>query len=196
MNVIGREGSVALDSADIITICTGNICRSPVAERLLASGLADGFRVTSAGVTALIDEPMHPVMASKLRLAGDNSDGFSSRQVSVQMLRQADLVLCMTRAQRGEVVRTAPFVLRRTFTLRELARILGSPSLPSVGDEAGAGRLRALVELSSRHRSLELADEGDDDIPDPYGRDEAAYESAYQQIHHATAKVIHAFVGR
>ncbi|MEO8284563.1 MAG: hypothetical protein ABI568_14370, partial [Pseudarthrobacter sp.] len=51
----------------ILTVCTGNICRSPVAERLLQAGLEQvkpgAFRVRSAGTRAMVGDPVQPLSA-------------------------------------------------------------------------------------------------------------------------------------
>ena len=50
----------------VLVVCVGNVCRSPLGERLLAARLGDGFEVTSAGVGALVGEPMDPEAAAHL----------------------------------------------------------------------------------------------------------------------------------
>mgnify|MGYP002738687724 CR=1 FL=1 len=47
----------------ILTVCTGNVCRSPAAERLLEHTLNPSVTVRSAGTRALVGEPIHPPMA-------------------------------------------------------------------------------------------------------------------------------------
>ena len=54
----------------ILTVCTGNICRSPVAERLLQAGLGDAVAVSSAGVRAVVGDPIHPGMVALLERSG------------------------------------------------------------------------------------------------------------------------------
>lgn len=93
----------------ILTVCTGNICRSPVAERLLQAGLDQavpgGFVVTSAGTRALVGEPIQPPSADIVRTFGGNAEGFAARQLTSKILRGVDLVLTMTSGHRGEVLR-------------------------------------------------------------------------------------------
>ncbi|MFP5313076.1 MAG: low molecular weight phosphatase family protein [Actinomycetes bacterium] len=112
----------------ILTVCTGNICRSPVAERLLQAGLEQvvpgGFQVSSAGTRALVGEPMQPISADIVRTFGGNSDGFAARQLTPRILRGVDLVLTMTAGHRGEVLQLDASLLKRTFTIREFARML------------------------------------------------------------------------
>ncbi|HSU48194.1 MAG TPA: low molecular weight phosphatase family protein, partial [Arthrobacter sp.] len=112
----------------ILTVCTGNICRSPVAERLLQAGLDQvvpgGFQVASAGTRALVGEPMQPISADIVRTFGGNPEGFAARQLTPKILRGVDLVLTMTSGHRGEVLQLDASLLKRTFTIREFARML------------------------------------------------------------------------
>ena len=113
---------------DVLVVCEGNLCRSPLAERLLTSRLAGAeVRVASAGVHAVVGAPMDASAAAELtRLGGDPSE-FEARQLTASMATEADLVLTATRAIRGQVVATAPAALKRTFTLLELAALLEAP---------------------------------------------------------------------
>ncbi|UUL77294.1 low molecular weight phosphatase family protein [Pseudarthrobacter sp. Fe7] len=112
----------------ILTVCTGNICRSPVAERLLQAGLDQvvpgGFEVASAGTRALVGEPMQPISADIVRTFGGDPEGFAARQLTPKILRGVDLVLTMTAGHRGEVLQLDASLLKRTFTIREFARML------------------------------------------------------------------------
>lgn len=172
----------------ILTVCTGNICRSPVAERLLAAELGDGVEVGSAGTRAMVGEPIDPGMVTHLEEAGLSADGFAARHVSPRHLREADLVLALTRAHRARVVEEAPAVLRRTFTLLEFARIVSSPDLPRTTAGTTAETLRGLVATAARHRSLGTV-EHDDDVPDPYRQGAAAFAASYRLIADAVAAI-------
>ena len=158
----------------ILTVCTGNICRSPVAERLLQHGLGATVEVRSAGVGAMIGDPIHPGMADHLIGDGIDADGFSAAQVTARDVRDADLVLALTRAHRADLVQLAPAALRRTFTLLQFARIVASPQLPPVPAGPVDARLRALVDVAARHRAIGAGAPEGDDVPDPgmvYGQD-------------------------
>ena len=169
----------------ILTVCTGNICRSPVAERLLAARLGDRAEVTSAGTRAVVGAPIDPGMASLLDTAGEASGGFAARQLTATQIRDADLVLALTRAHRARILEEVPAALRRTFTLLEFARIVASPDLPRSAD----GSLGQVVEAAARHRHLGEVSHRDD-VPDPYGRDAAAFAESYALIDQAVALIL------
>lgn len=178
----------------ILTVCTGNICRSPVAERLLQAGLGDAVAVGSGGVRAMVGDPIHPEMVALLEQSGVPADGFVARQVAPADVRGADLVLALTRAHRSQLVQLAPAALRRSFTLLEFARIVASPDLPAVPAGPVGVRLRALVPLAARHRAPAPLPDADD-VPDPYGRGSADYEQAYALIRDAVGVIVQAARG-
>jgi protein-tyrosine phosphatase len=136
------------DVFTILVVCTGNVCRSPAAERLLASKLGPTVHVASAGTRALVGQPISQPMAALLRDSSLEPERFEARRLSEQMLKEADLVLAMTRAQRGLVVELWPAAVRRTFTLREFARLLSwvDPLVLPAG--TSADRLRAAIPLA------------------------------------------------
>ena len=178
----------------ILTVCTGNICRSPVAERLLQAALGEPVAVASAGVRAMVGEPIHLEMVALMDGSGIPADGFAARQVAAGDLRDSDLVLALTREHRAQLVQQTPTTLRRSFTLLEFAHIVASPDLPPVPAGEVGVRLRELVPLAARYRSLAGPAETLD-VPDPYGRDRAAYELAYALIRDAVDAIARAARG-
>ncbi|WP_083730874.1 hypothetical protein [Protofrankia coriariae] len=115
----------------ILIVCTGNLCRSPMAQYLatallqeaLGTAAAPGVTVTSAGTSAHDGTPIHPHAASVLAGRGLDPRAFTTRRLHVGLLDSADLVLCAERGHRAAVVTTAPKTVSRTFTLREFARV-------------------------------------------------------------------------
>ncbi len=109
----------------ILFVCVGNVCRSPLGERLLAARLpADRFEVSSAGVGALAGAAMDPEAAGHLEAYGASADGFVARQLIPSMVKESDLVLTATKAIRSRVLEEAPAALRRTFTVLEFVALL------------------------------------------------------------------------
>ena len=162
----------------VLLVCTGNVCRSALAERLgrayLDAALGDRaaeVRLVSAGVGAVVGSAMHPDSALVLQGLGGDPGDFRARQLVDDMAIDADLTLTMTRAHRREVLKVAPRALSRTFTLREAADLL-----QLVGDDvdlAGkslAERARTLVRAMGAARSRRQSRYEDDDIPDPIGQ--------------------------
>ena len=137
-----------------MTVCTGNICRSPMAEvvlreRLADAGLGGWVVVDSTGTTGYeVGEPMDP-RARRVLLAAGYSDpgigGHRARQVSASDLRSRDLVLAATHDH-----------------VRALRRVLGvRPS-----DDDGAPQVRLVRSFDPASGPVDLADPWYGDLPD------------------------------
>lgn len=177
----------AMPPLAILCVCTGNVCRSPAAERLLASPLGPSVSVSSAGTHALIGQPFSPPMDRLVKEGGVDPAGFRARLLTASLLQQADLVLGMTREHRAAAVDLAPATVRRSFTLLEYARLLLQidPDLLPAGSPAE--RARASLPLAAAQRRRTGA--SDDDVADPYRRAETAYALAFAEIKQAVTSI-------
>ncbi|WP_396932391.1 low molecular weight phosphatase family protein [Mycolicibacterium sp.] len=122
-------------------MCTGNICRSPIAERLAVlfaeQSQIPNFTASSAGTRALVGYPIHPDSVGVIESFGGDASDFSARRLSPKIASGADLILTMTRAHSDIVLESAPRQLRRTFTLAQAARLIAEFGPASVDDLAG-----------------------------------------------------------
>ncbi|MDB4809183.1 low molecular weight protein arginine phosphatase [bacterium] len=84
-------------SRKVLFVCTGNTCRSPMAEGIFRKA-AEGtdFEVSSAGVAAQPGSSASPATVSVLKVQGIALDNFRSRMVDRAMLEEAEAVFCMT----------------------------------------------------------------------------------------------------
>ena len=95
----------------ILVVCTGNTCRSPMAERLLAHALAaegeplKSVPVLSAGIGAYPGDEASPGAVKALAKVGLDLKDHRSRRVGPELLDQVQLVLCMTEGHRQAVRR-------------------------------------------------------------------------------------------
>lgn len=178
----------------ILVVCTGNVCRSPLVERVLQHALdarygAGALPVRSAGTGALVDQPMDGRASEVLAAIGDGAsdDHFVARRLTAGMVATAELVLTATREHRGQAVRLHPRALRRTFTVRELADLvsqLSDEELPQSVDPVE--RVRELVRIAGQRRGVHMpADPLDHDVVDPYRRDDAVYAQMRDQLSQA-----------
>jgi protein-tyrosine phosphatase len=177
----------------VLFVCTGNICRSPAAELLLRAGLGDGagIETASAGVAALVGEPVAEPMARLLGDAGVDPGGFTARQFDPALARSAALVLTMTTEQRTTVVSRAPAAVRRTFTVREFVGLLRAGD-PGRDVEGPHEHLEVLVRAATRARGLHPGGPGALDSEDPYRRPDAVYARVLAQIEHDVARLLEA----
>jgi protein-tyrosine phosphatase len=178
----------------ILAVCTGNVCRSPAVERLLAGRLGATVRVSSAGTHALVSHPISPQMAELLREGGVDERPFEARRLSEDLLKAADLVLPMTRAQRGIVVQMWPAAVRRTFTLREFARLLSRVDAAALPEGTPAERLRAAVPLAAAERGGARKSPDEDDVIDPFRLSDEVYATSFRQITSAVDAIVGALL--
>lgn len=181
--------------ARILVVCTGNVCRSPILERLLQSGLDEAYgagrvEVASAGTGALVGYPMDERSAAVLGDLGGLSDGFIARRIEAAMVREAQLVLTATLEHRAAAVRLAPKALRTTFTVRELALLapkLDAASLPTAPEE----RLREVAARAFAGRALNAqVDPAEMDVVDPFRRSDETYARMRSQLVPAVEAVL------
>lgn len=159
--------------ASILVVCTGNVCRSPVAEGLLRRGLGERFGddapdVASAGTAAWEGSGAMPESVQASAERGVDIGAHVARLLSPELVAQADLLVGMAAGHRDAVGDLVPEAAARSFTLKELVRLL--EALPS---EAGPGhgpafegRIGAADVL--RRRGSE-GNAWDEDVVDPLG---------------------------
>lgn len=162
----------------ILTVCTANICRSPVMEVLLRHQLdPERFEVASAGVRGWRNKPMDAMAAMELMRLGHEPGGFRSHPIDNYLVDSASLILTATREHRSDVLALNPRALRRTFTLIEFAHL---------AEAVEAESLPELVAAAAQQRSLAPAKV---DIGDPYRRSPQVHRETADAIDEAVAVV-------
>jgi len=95
----------------VLVVCVGNICRSPVGERLLATRLAErgtSLSVASAGIGALVGHAADETAAAVAAAHGISLDGHVARQFSRELGLDQDLILTMEPGHRREIINASP----------------------------------------------------------------------------------------
>lgn len=182
----------------ILVVCTGNVCRSPLVERLLQQGLdkvsSSTFEVRSAGTQALVGHSMTPQITGLARVLGADHVDFVSRQLSGELLTGQNLVLALTRQHRSRILEIAPRLLKRTFTLREFGRMVRFTAQTEDLDHKGAAnaytRWEELLPLAASSRHEVMGTSSDDDVVDPYRKDDAVHQRMVEQIFPAVQSII------
>jgi protein-tyrosine phosphatase len=179
----------------VLSVCLGNICRSPMAERMLAhlvwerlGAAADTYvRAESAGTGGWhIDEPMNPPAARELRRRGAIDEGFRARKLLGAHLDTADLILTATAEHLELVGGLRPDASHRAFVLGEFGRLLADidPVDLPVGDGSPASVYERGVALAS---AADAARHGSDpkptdDLDDPWGRGDVWFKRTGDKI--------------
>lgn len=129
-----------------LTICVGNICRSPMAEVLLRERLrrrGTSSVVGSAGIAALVGRPADPLAQALVAERGLDLAGHRGRQLTRELVHGFDLLLVMEEDHRRVIEAQFP---------------------------------------EARGRVQRIGRAGGFDVPDPYGKDRAAFERALTLI--------------
>jgi protein-tyrosine phosphatase len=170
----------------ILVVCTGNICRSPIAEgflrQLLEDRRIDGVSVESAGVSGLRGYPADPEAVRAAAEQGVDISRHLARRVKPQTIEEADLVLAMTAEQRDAVIARVPAAAGRTFTLKELVYLLEKAS----GDSPDRSVDERLANAAARANALRESEPGlellDEDVSDPLGLGPDAFRATVWEV--------------
>lgn len=95
----------------ILVVCVGNVCRSPIGERVLVSKLKDLdllIDVSSAGLGALVGHAADKTAAIVAATNGISLDGHRARQFSRELGVKTDLIIVMEQRHRHEIIQTNP----------------------------------------------------------------------------------------
>ncbi|TJY41873.1 low molecular weight protein arginine phosphatase [Cohnella pontilimi] len=183
----------------ILLVCTGNTCRSPMAESMLADMARKAgkpLEVRSAGVAGIDGYPVSPHAAETLRRRNLPVPG-PSQALSAKQIAWADVILAMTTSHKRLILERHPEAAGKTYTLKEFA-LQGEAEMDAVAE---AERLYAEWQLqqamgrkmaeADREKMLGLQRELPDfDIADPFGGSLTDYESCAEEIGAALRLVV------
>ncbi|GAB2573772.1 hypothetical protein Aab01nite_20420 [Paractinoplanes abujensis] len=183
----------------VLHVCMGNICRSPMAERLLARAVRDRtgeqgdqlVHSVSAGTGGWHEgEEMNPPAARQVKARGGSDTGFEARKLRGDFIDEADLVLTATADQYDYVIALRPDAAARTFVTGEFGRLLravDASALPAAEPEPEAVRARGIAIVAAvRELRGDDAPLPSDDLDDPWGRGDQTFQRVGDEIEDTT----------
>ncbi|WP_087745770.1 MULTISPECIES: low molecular weight protein-tyrosine-phosphatase [unclassified Acidovorax] len=105
----------------ILTLCVGNICRSPIAEVLLAQQFPDKT-IWSAGLDALAGNPADPLSIEVAAAHGVDLSAHRAQQLVGWMCQRAELILVMEQGHKTQLEQQYPLVRGKVFRLGEIGK--------------------------------------------------------------------------
>jgi protein-tyrosine-phosphatase len=149
----------------LIFVCTGNTCRSPMAEGLLRDLLPDdcSWEVSSAGVCAATGWPVSDHSVEVLREKGIDISGLTSKTLTPQLIEDADLLVTMTEGHRQAVLAVAPESKGKVFLLKSfgVAKCAADIDDPVGGTLEVYRRVRDEIEAALPDLILYIIEQGD-----------------------------------
>jgi len=152
----------------VIVVCTGNVCRSPIAEGLMRRAtehrtVEAPITVSSAGTAGWEGSPAMPEAVEAAAERGVDISGHVATRLRPGMAAVADLVLCMAAEHRDQIASDEPQAVDRAFTLKELVRLLEGGARAAT---TPAARIAAAARARNAAPSIAHPEE---DIADPLG---------------------------
>ncbi len=168
----------------VLIVCTGNTCRSPMAQAMLTQMVQDKelrVEVESAGVSAFGGDAPTPQAEQAMKGYGLDISTHRSRAVHVDMLAECDLILTMTSSHKQQILRVLPDMADKIFVLGEYAKYLEQENQTVIQNST-------LIDQKSNMNPD--VDTSKWDVSDPYGQLVDSYIKTAREIKGLLAAIV------
>lgn len=187
--------------ASILVVCTGNVCRSPIAEGMLRAILQTRFgdaapSVASAGTAGWVGSAADPSSIAAAAELGIDISAHRARHLEAHDVADVSLVLAMATEHRDAASRLLPGAVGRIFTLKELVRLLEDlAEAPPSGQPDDV--LAAQVSAADASRFGAIRDlRRDEDVMDPLGMPPEAFRAVARDLDDWCTRLVDGLFGR
>jgi protein-tyrosine phosphatase len=192
--------------ASILVVCTGNVCRSPIAEAILRSTLGQRLGERAPAVASAGTSGWSGSLAEEGSIVAAAERGFDlsahrGRRLQEDDLADAALVIAMSSEHRDHIEDLHPGAAGRTFTLKELVRLLerlpprerSTTSEHVVDPDATVRELVARAD--ARRRAGDRGNPADEGVIDPLGMPLATYRAVAAELEEWCLRLVDAMFG-
>ena len=178
----------------VLLVCTGNICRSPLAEQVLRGeaakmSLSDVLKFESAGVMAQVGGDVHPQTVESMNKLDLKPEPHVARQITRDLILGSDLILVATTEHRSELARTAMKAVPQAFTMKEFVRIAEYVSSGGNNDNPdlhkkflSTNTVAERIALAAQFRGYAPRASSVEDIIDPWGQSSQVFDQVASEI--------------
>ena len=180
----------------IILVCTGNRCRSPIAEACLR-GYARGLPL-EVGSVGLLDLGAAPPLAEVIeagRSLGMDLTSHRARPLGAVDISQADLVLGLERRHVSVAVVEGRVPAVKAFTLVEMVGLLERVTPPESDDAVHRARLAVALANHARKSTKGFSGGSSLDLPDPFGGRKSAFTDMAVRVSDLTRRLVDGLFG-
>jgi protein-tyrosine phosphatase len=187
--------------APILVVCTGNVCRSPLAQGFLDAALRTRLgeaapSVASAGTAGWDGSGAMPEAVAAAAERGVDIAGHRARRLLTSHVEEVDLVIGMATEHREAVADAMPQIAGKAFTLKELVRLVEALPPATVAGDPEARLVARVGEADELRRNGFEGNPNDEDVVDPLGQPVESFRAIAWELQEWCERLAEGLFGR